>query len=77
MGVTVHTHTEQYGECRESGLPTSQYGLYLGKDGQYHDKPNGLGVGGDVESGEDAGKESGEDAGKESGEDTEIKSAAA
>jgi hypothetical protein len=43
--------------------------LYLGKDGQYHDKPNGLGVGGDVESGEDAGKES--------GEDTEIKSAAA
>ena len=53
MEVSVHTHSEQY---RESGLQTSQYGLYLGKDGQLYDKSNGLGIDGEVESGEDAGK---------------------
>jgi len=51
--VTVHTHSEQYGE---SGSQASQYGLYLGADGQLYDKPNGLGVDGDLESAGEAGK---------------------
>jgi hypothetical protein len=49
MEVSVHTHSEQYGE---SSSKASQYALYLGED----DKPNGLGVDGDVESAADAGK---------------------
>jgi hypothetical protein len=47
--VAVHTHSEQY-------TGASQYGVYIGKDGQLYDKPHGLDINGDVESGGSAGE---------------------
>ena len=45
MGVAVHTTSEQYPTSQ-----ASQYGSYLGTDGQLSDKPRGLGIDDDVES---------------------------
>jgi len=44
MGVAVHTTSEQYPASHRS-----QYGSYLGTDGQISDKPLGLGIDDDVE----------------------------
>jgi hypothetical protein len=52
MEVSVHTHSEQYGE---SGSQASQYGLYIGADGELHEKPR-PGVGVDVERAAEAEK---------------------
>lgn len=45
MEVTVHSNSEQYPTSQ-----ASQYGLYIGTDGQLSDKPPRLGVEDDVES---------------------------
>ena len=44
MGVAVHTTSEQYPASHQS-----QYGSYLGTDGQISDKPRGLAIDDDLE----------------------------